>query len=71
MRRKRRDLRDRFPNDPSMPVVRDYTMGDGSKRTLVDPDYERRYREFLMESAPHPNWRKDPTYDLKRKRKKP
>lgn len=58
--------------DPNMPVLRDYRMGDGSTRHVIDPDYERRYREMLMAttSAAHfPSWRSDPTYDLRRKSK--
>ena len=60
---------DHRPNwrDPSMPVLRDYRMSDGTTRTTIDPDYERRYREMLMETSVQPNWKNDPTYDLKRK----
>lgn len=53
-----------------MPVMRDYYMADGSKKLLVDPDYERRYREMLMETSAHPSYKLDPTYDLKKQRKK-
>lgn len=56
--------------DPNMPVLRDYVMNDGSKRTIVDQDYERRYREHLMEISTNPKYSKDPTYDLKKQRKK-
>ena len=54
-----------------MPVMRDYKMGDGTKRTIIDPDYERRYREMLIETAPanrFPNWRNDPTYHLSKRK---
>lgn len=51
-----------------MPVMRDYQFSNGKTRTEIDPDYERRYREHLMETSAHPDWRKDPTYNLKRKR---
>ena len=74
MPRRRRLPPDTRPNwrDPNMPVMRDYVMRDGTKRTQVDPDYEHRYREFLitLPDDTHPNWRLDPTYDLKKQRKK-
>jgi hypothetical protein len=50
-----------------MPVIRDYVMGDGSRRTTVDPDYERRYREYLMSTSAQPDYHRDPTYHLARK----
>jgi hypothetical protein len=53
-----------------MPVMRDYRMGDGSTKTVVDQDYERRYREMLMETTNHTPWHLDPTYDLKKQRKR-
>lgn len=56
--------------DPSMPVLRDYRMADGSRKTLVDPEYERGYREFLVETTPHPDWRKDPTYQMNKRKPK-
>lgn len=34
--------------DPDMPVLRDYKMANGKIVNVVDPDYERRYREFMM-----------------------
>lgn len=58
--------------DPKMPVLREYRMMNGSKRSVVDPDYERRYREHLLLSTSNidnPPWRNDPTYNLKRRRK--
>lgn len=54
--------------DTSMPVIRDYRMIDGSKKTIVDPDYERRYRAHMIETAPFENWRNDPTYELRKRR---
>ena len=53
-----------------MPVVRTYKMGDGTTRTDIDPDYERRYREFLMESTPHPDYKDDPTYHMRKDKPK-
>ena len=65
---------DTRPNwrDPAMPVIRNYRMGDGTTKTEVDPDYERRYREHLIASAPpqdFPHYKDDPTYHMKRKPK--
>lgn len=54
--------------DPSMPVIRNYKMADGTIRSEVDPDYERRYREHLMTAAVQPSYKNDPTYELKRKK---
>lgn len=54
--------------NPSMPVIRDYKMIDGSRKTEVDPDYERRYREHLLRNAEQPAWRDDPTYNMKRRK---
>lgn len=56
--------------DPNMPVLRDYVMGNGTKRTIVDPDYERRYREHLMSTTSHPDYHRDPTYNLRKDRPK-
>jgi hypothetical protein len=52
--------------DPDMPVIRRYRMGNGTTRTEVDPDYERRYREMLMETAVQPHYTDDPTYNLRK-----
>lgn len=52
--------------DENMPVLRDYTMGDGSKRIVVDPYYEHRYREHCM-TTPGDNWQSDPTYNMRKK----
>lgn len=56
-------------SDPDLPCIRDYRMIDGSRKTEVDPDYERRYREHLMQISQHPSWKQDPTYHMKRKDK--
>jgi hypothetical protein len=56
-----------------MPVLRDYTMGDGSRRVVVDEDYERRYREFLIETDNSPNrphYKADPTYNMRKDKPK-
>ena len=65
----RRPKPDRRPSwrDPIIPIIRNYRMADGSRKTEVDEDYERRYREYLMQTSAHPNWRNDPTYNLRRK----
>lgn len=54
--------------DPSMPVIRSYKMADGTIRTEVPPDYERRYREHMMSAAKQPGFRDDPTYNMRRKK---
>jgi hypothetical protein len=69
MKRLRPDLRPSW-RDPNLPCIRDYRMGDGSRKIEVDQDYERRYREMLMETSAHPSYRNDPTYDLKKQRRK-
>lgn len=69
MKRSRPDTRPSW-RDPAIPVLRDYKMADGTKRTIIDPDYERRYREMLMQTSAHPHYKLDPTYDLKKQRKK-
>jgi len=51
-----------------MPVIRKYTFANGTTKTEIDPDYERRYREHMMEAAPHPDYRRDPTYNMRRKK---
>lgn len=69
--------RPRFPpdtrpswRDPNMPVFRNYRMADGTTRTLVDPDYEHRYREMLMATSIQPDYHRDPTYHLRKDRPK-
>jgi hypothetical protein len=52
---------------PFLHCVRDYRMGDGTRRTEIDPDYERRYREHLLQTTQAPSWHHDPTYSLRRK----
>ena len=69
MKRSRPDRRLSW-RDPNMPVLRDYRMGDGTIRTTIDPDYERRYREMLIQTTAHPNWKSDPTYHLSKRRPK-
>lgn len=61
------DLRPNW-RDPAMPVNRDYRMGDGLVKTVVDPDYEHRYRAHMMEAAPHPHWKDDPSYNWSKKK---
>jgi hypothetical protein len=57
--------------DPNMPVLRDYIMGDGSTKHVVDQDYEHRYREHLLSTdSVHPHYKDDDTYDLKKQRKR-
>lgn len=70
MPRRQRKTPDTRPDwrDPDMPVLRDYAMRDGSKKVIVDPDYERRYRAHMIETAPFENWRNDPTYELRKRR---
>jgi hypothetical protein len=68
MRRPKPDLRRKW-SDPNLPCIRAYTMPDGSKPVEIDPDYERRYREYLMETSVQPKWNKDPTYDMRKDRK--
>lgn len=66
-RDRRPDLRPDW-RDPNMPVTRDYLMQDGSKMTSVDPEYERRFREFCMQINKHPDYRNDPTYNMRKKK---
>lgn len=54
--------------DPQMPVIRDYKFANGQRKTEVDPDYERRYREHMMTAAEQPKKSEDPTYNLRRKK---
>ena len=55
--------------DPNMPVYRNYSMPDGSQKEWAEPEYERRYRKRCLEmSFGPPDWRQDPTYDMKRKK---
>ena len=72
MPRRRKLPPDTRPNwrDPQMPCTRNYLMSDGTTKTAVDPEYERRFREVCMEINAHPTWRSDPTYDLKKQRKR-
>lgn len=55
--------------DPAMPVDRKYVGRDGKPMGEITPEYESGFRAFLIETMTQlPNWRNDPTYDLKRKR---
>jgi hypothetical protein len=54
--------------DPNMPVYRNYRMPNDTCKVYVDPDYEHRYREHMFHNAAQPNWRSDPTYNLKRRK---
>lgn len=67
----RRPPPDLRPNwrDPAMPVMRDYKMGDGSTKTIVNPEYERQWREICMKMNQAPEWRNDPTYNMRKDRK--
>lgn len=70
MKRPRPDTRLDW-RDPAMPVAREYIMRDGTKKgPYVDADYEHRYREFRMSqyNPDAPDWSKDPTYNLRRKK---
>lgn len=58
-------------HDPAMPVLRDYKMGNGEVRNVIDPEYERRYREMLVQTSVEPSWKNDPTYDMRKKRNGP
>jgi len=51
-----------------MPVSRKYLMPNGTKSTIVDAEYERRYREHLMKTAWAPEWHNDLTYNMRKKR---
>ncbi len=53
-------------NDPNLPCIRRYTMADGTIRTEVDPDYERRYRAHLISIDTRPTYDRDPTYNMRR-----
>lgn len=61
-------LPDTRPNwrDPNMSVIREYKFANGATKTEVDPDYESRYRDMLVKSTPHDDWRNDLTYNLRK-----
>ena len=65
MRKQKPDLRPDW-RDPNMPVMRDYVMSNGERKTVVDQDYERCYREYMMQASPHPTYDSDPTYNMRR-----
>lgn len=52
--------------DPNLPVVRNYRFGNGKTMTEVDPDYERRYREHMIDMSENPTYKNDTTYNLRR-----
>lgn len=55
--------------DPSMLVYREYTMGNGKVLYWVEPEFEQRYRAMKMSTEqPVPDWRDDPTYNMRKKR---
>lgn len=58
--------------DPNLPCIHRYTFRDGTIRTDIDPDYERRYREVLIETPnfTQPHFTDDPTYNLRKDRRK-
>lgn len=70
MPRKHRPRPDTRPDwrDPDMPVLREYRMANGRLVTEIDPEYERRYREFKLHDAIAPTFRNDPTYNLRRRK---
>lgn len=72
MSRRRRLPPDTRPSwrDPNLPCIRDYRFADGRRLREVDPDYERRYREMLMSTSAQPDYRSDPTYNLRKDRRK-
>jgi len=56
--------------DPNMPVCRNYTMRDGTKKLLADPDWEQEYRTWTLERTPAAqHWSNDPTYNLRKPRR--
>ena len=65
-----RGYRERALSDPNVPVIRNYRMPDGTTKVEVDPEYERRYREHMMDASAQPTYRDDPTYNLKKPRRK-
>lgn len=65
MKRPLPDLRPSW-RSPNLPCIRNYKMADGRVLTEVSPDYERRYREFLLSTTNLPSWKSDPTYDLRK-----
>lgn len=67
---KRRPSPDTRPHwsDPDLPAIRNYKMGDGTTKTEVDPDYEAKYRKHLLQTSPEPDYKHDPTYELRKRR---
>jgi hypothetical protein len=69
MKRPQPDLRPSW-RDPNLPCICNYTMNDGRKLTEVSPEWEQEWRKICMEINQAPDWHNDPTYDLKKQRKK-
>lgn len=53
-----------------MPVMRDYRISNGTTKHIIDPEYERQWREMCMEINTMPTWRNDPTYNMRKDRRK-
>lgn len=68
-KRPRPDLRPSW-RSPSLPCIRNYTFGDGTTKTEIPPDYERRYREHLLEISDAPDYKSDPTYHMSKRKPK-
>lgn len=68
--RRRPFLPDNRPDwrDPNMPLVRNYRMANGTVKELVEPEYEQRYREHMISASMAPNYKHDPTYNLRRRK---
>lgn len=72
MPRRHRPSPDTRPDwrDPNLPCIRRYRFGNGETKIEIDPDYERRYREMLVNTPDptHPDYRSDPTYHLSKRK---
>lgn len=70
MRRTRTPPADLRPSwrDPNLPCIRAYRFGDGTTKTEVDPSYEQRYREMLMQTSAQPEYKNDPTYHMDKRK---
>lgn len=56
--------------DPAMPLCRNYTFANGRKVTEVPPEFEQEWRQICMQRNSMPEWRDDPTYNLRKDRRK-
>jgi len=56
--------------DPNMPcVVRVQNQFTGrNEEWMIDPAFRQQHAQQTMLFAPQPNWRTDPTYNMRRKR---